>query len=145
MKEITITISGSFHKHFSEIMNSIEKFNSLGVKVLSPEKSSIVNSENDFVFLEANKGKSMVEIQNEHISSIAKSDFLWIVDSDGYLGTSVAFELGYAVALGVPIFCKSKPNDKILGCYIKEFESEDHAIDTIKKYKDVYNSVLGRI
>ena len=47
-----------------------------------------------------------------HKRKISMSDFIIIVDKDGYYGQSTASEIGFAQALGIPIYYYSQMGDK---------------------------------
>ena len=53
---LSIVISGSFRKHYDDIREAIRRFEGLGMQVLSPEHSEVVNPGNDFVLLETDGG-----------------------------------------------------------------------------------------
>jgi hypothetical protein len=53
-------------------------------------------------------------VQQRHLQAISMSDFLWLVAPDGYVGTSAAMEIGFAVASHVPIFATTAPADVTL-------------------------------
>ena len=114
---IKTVISGSFRKHYHEIKEMIDQFGRLGIEVLSPKKSNIVNPDDDFVILESDESDNIFFIENEHLSAIKKSDFLYVVNPGGYIGLTVALEMGYACANNKKIYCLCEPNDILL----KEF------------------------
>jgi len=76
---VKCTISGSFRKFYTEIVKLIDEFNSLGIEVLSPKKSKILNPEEEFVVLESDsKDKNVKQSEEKHLEAIKNSDFLYI-------------------------------------------------------------------
>jgi len=65
----------------------------------------------------------MRQIEDSHLRSILKSDFVWITAPDGKLGPSTAFEIGYAIAHGVPVYTSTNTSrnskEPIIGMYAK--------------------------
>jgi hypothetical protein len=55
---------------------------------------------------------------NRHLESIRAADFLWLVCPDGYVGQSASMELGFAAAIGIPIFSTGSPGDVTLREYV---------------------------
>lgn len=73
----------------------------------------------------------MKEIENSHLDAIRNSDFVWIESSDGYIGNSACLEIGYANALGIPVFSKTHITDVTIGEYV-EVKSPSEAVEYIK-------------
>ncbi len=107
------TVSGSFNRHLTQIREQIRKFQKQGIKVLSPSLSKRSKERAGFVFLDNDRGTPW-EIEAKHLDAISRSDFLYVVDPEGYIGSSVAFEMGYALSQQIPIFCLAPPSDPIL-------------------------------
>jgi hypothetical protein len=118
MTSIRATVSGSFHKHLAEIQGSVLTLQGLGVTVLSPSDPRVVDEFGEFVFVASDRRRTIRGIQNRHLEAIRSSDFLFLVCTDGYVGTSAAMELGYAVAVGTPVFSTTPPNDLTLRQYV---------------------------
>lgn len=55
----------------------------------------------------------------EHLANIKKSDAVYIFNKGSYLGPAVTVEIGYALALGKPIFAKAKVADITVSNFIK--------------------------
>ena len=95
----------------------LELFENLGINVLSPKKSIIINPDDDFALLESDESDSIYNIENKHLSAIKKANFLYVVNPNGYIGLTVAFEMGWAYANNCTIYCMHEPKDILL----KEF------------------------
>lgn len=109
----TITICGSFRKHYKEIIEVIEIFEERGFVVLSPKKSEILNPNEEFVIFKDDETTDPSELENIHLDAIKKADIIYVCDFDGYIGFSTAMELGYAINYGHLIYFYDKPNEII--------------------------------
>lgn len=54
-----------------------------------------------------------------HLANIRKSDAVYIFNKGSYLGPAVTVEIGFALALGKPIFAKAKVADITVTNFIK--------------------------
>lgn len=126
--KISATISGSFNKDLEEIRKKVHQFQREGVEVLSPKLSMVVSLHEGFVKLEGDKG-APGEIESRHLEAISRSDFLYIVNPGGYIGRSVAFEIGYALSKNVPVYSLEKLEDVVLSFFVKPKKR----INTIKR------------
>ena len=118
MDRLRVAISGSFRKHFEGIKSKIAEFESLGVEVLSPKSSAIVNPNEQFAILATDQTNDPKQLEENHLLAIKESDFLYVFNPDGYIGLSTAMEMGYAKALGKPIISKEEPQDVTLKCFV---------------------------
>jgi NTP pyrophosphatase (non-canonical NTP hydrolase) len=101
-----------------------------GVGVLSPRSNEATNDAEHFILLRGDRGKPK-EIESFHLQAIRKSDFLYVVNPGGYIGPSTTMEVGYALALSVPIFCLDSPTESILAmfmCSEPSIEKVKHAV-----------------
>jgi len=125
-------ISGSFRKFYNEIVKLIDEFNSLGIEVLSPKKSKIINPEEEFVVLESDsKDKNIKQLEEEHLEAIKNSNFLYICNPKKYLGNSAIMEIGFAIANKKPIFTLESIDDITLSQFVK-VASPKEAINYVK-------------
>lgn len=108
---ITIVISGSFRKHIQGIQEKIREFEALGISVLSPKASKVINPKEEFAILETDDTAEPKTLEQRHLDAIYESDALYIYNPDGYLGASATMELGWALALGKPVYAKETPQD----------------------------------
>lgn len=113
-----VTVSGSFHRHMVEIATAVYELTASGVQVLSPIDPRIVAAQGEFLFVASDPILSVRLIQDRHLTAIKNSNFLWLVCPDGYVGLSAAMEVGYAAAIGVPIFATQTPLDLTLQQYV---------------------------
>ena len=112
-------ISGSFKKFYAEICQAYEIFEQNGISVLSPRKSTVVNPAEEFVIL-ASDGvdASIKQIEDRHLEAISESDFLYLVNPRGYVGSSAAFEMGYAIDRNKRVYSLCKIEDMMLREYV---------------------------
>lgn len=132
--EIFATVSGSFNGSWSEIQETIRAMIAVGITVLSPRRVEVIGNHGDFVILEGDKG-SPKQIERRHLQAIGKSDFLYIVDPDGYIGASVTLEIGYALSKGIPIYAQVQPREFIFSNFISSELSLVEIKETIAKRK----------
>lgn len=55
----------------------------------------------------------------EHLDNIRKSDVVYVFNKGSYLGPAVTVEIGYALALGKPIFSNAPIKDITVSNFIK--------------------------
>lgn len=128
------TISGSFRKFYREVCEAYDIFEQNGISVLSPRKSSIINLDDDFVLLKTDsKELTRRQIVDKHLEAIAQSDFLYIMNPNGYAGDSTKFELGYAHGRNKPIYSLSPMENPVLGEYVSKILSPRDLVDYFKR------------
>jgi hypothetical protein len=116
---LNATVSGSFHRHMDAITSTVNELAALNVRVLSPADPRIVAQQGEFLFVASDPIRSVRLVQDRHLESIKAANFLWLVCPDGYVGQSASMEIGYAAAVGVPIFAAQLPSDLTLRQYVK--------------------------
>lgn len=104
--KISIVISGLFRRYFDGISETVKAFESLGIDVLSPKASKVVNPGEEFAVLETDDTNDPKTLEQRHLDAITAADALYLYDLDGHIGDSSKMELGWAIALGKPVFCK---------------------------------------
>lgn len=115
---ITASVSGSFHRHMQEIARAVHELASLQVRVLSPADPRVVAHQGEFLFVASDPVRSVRLVQDRHLESIRAANFLWLVCPDGYVGQSASMEIGYAAAVGIPVFASRPPDDLTLRQYV---------------------------
>jgi NTP pyrophosphatase (non-canonical NTP hydrolase) len=100
---VQVTVSGSFTKHWEQVQATVSEFERQGAEVLSPRNGPPIREDEGFIYLREDIG-SADAIERRHLHAIQRSDLLYIVNPEGYLGTSVALEMGYALAWNTPIW-----------------------------------------
>lgn len=102
----TVVICGS-KKYKDEIKVFCEKLISLGAVVFEPNFQEPLSED---VFIHSDYVTSTIfrGLTLEHFDWIRKADVCFVYNKDNYAGVSVSMEMGYACALGKPIFALSK-------------------------------------
>ena len=113
-KNLSIVISGSFRRYFDGISETVKAFEALGVDVLSPKASKVINPGEEFAVLETDDTDDPKTLEQRHLDAIVAADALYLYNPDGYIGDSSKMELGWAIALGKPVFCKELVADSTL-------------------------------
>jgi hypothetical protein len=131
MSHLTATVSGSFHRHLHAIMEAVEELHACRVRVLSPEDPRVVDAIDSFLFVASDRHRSIRLVQDRHLASIGQSDFLWLVNPDGYIGQSASLEIGFAIACGVPILSTNVPPDLTMREYVKEVPGVKEAVQFV--------------
>jgi len=125
---IRAVVSGSFHRHMSNVANAVEELCERGVMVLSPSDPRIVDEIGEFLFVASDRHRSIRMVQDRHLASICTAHFLWLVSPDGYVGQSASLEIGFAVAKGIPVYGLHLPEDITLRQYVHVVDSIDEAL-----------------
>src|SRR5260370_5223740 len=110
-QNLKAAVSGSFHRHMEAIGAAVQELASRSIQVLSPADPRIVAAQGEFLFVASDRVRSVRLVQDRHLESIRAADFLWLVSPDGYVGSSASMEVGFAAAVGVPIFASLAPSD----------------------------------
>lgn len=109
---LKVTVSGSFNRHFEAIQEVVAQLEAHGIQVLSPRRSAIRSTTGGFVLLSGDTG-TPAQIETKHLKAIKHSDFLYVVNPGGYIGASVAMEIGYALCSSKPVFASETPSDLV--------------------------------
>lgn len=108
---VRATVSGSFRRYMAEVQEAVSALTDAGVDVLSPADPRVVDAFGDFLFVASDRMRTVKVVQSRHLAAIDNSDFLWLVNPDGYVGPSAAMEIGFSLAKGVPVFSLTPPSD----------------------------------
>lgn len=111
MDMIAVVVSGSLRKHLGAVQSVTQEFTELGVAVFSPRIGKPVNPGDDFVVLDTDETDDPKAIEHRHLEAIRQGRALYVVDPGGYIGLTVAMEIGFAYALGKKIFVAESPQD----------------------------------
>jgi NTP pyrophosphatase (non-canonical NTP hydrolase)/nucleoside 2-deoxyribosyltransferase len=131
MTSVRITVSGSFRRHWKAVKEAINNFKALGAEVVSPQSTEQERNVDEFVYLKGEEGPPE-DIERRHLTSISCSDALYVVSPDGYLGPSTALEIGYALALKVPVWSSSRLRD-VPHRFLVPVASEQTAFAEVKR------------
>lgn len=114
-RKLQCVVSGSF-KFKPEIDRAIDEFSELGVKVLAPDKgwlqkpSRLLHSlaEKGFRPLPSERKMTSVQVEDAFLRALSQSDFVYVVNPEGYVGSMVSLEIGFAMGLGIPIYSQEQ-------------------------------------
>ncbi len=121
MERVTISSSLKFKE---VIRDAASKFEKCGIKASFPNLDSGVKKEDvDLEF--------MKKLERDHFKAINESEALYVICPNGYVGTLVSVEIGYAVAQGKPIIYSERPED--LG--LQALASSYVALEELNKLK----------
>ncbi len=131
---IKTVISGSFRKHLAQIItlkNALEKNQ---ITVLSPHGDIAVNPSEEFIILDSDPVTHPKLLQDSVFAKMRGSTFLVVANCGGYLGKAAIMEIGYAIAIGITIYCLEPVEDPNLSPYCRPLS---------EIFPDVVNSVSG--
>lgn len=119
----TICFCGSF-KFYNEMEKAAAFLRKKGLNVIVPKPSHIRHGHRPE---ELKSGKYDQETLRKweregafsHLDNIKKSDAVYIFNKGSYLGPAVTVEIGFALALGKPIFAKAAVEDITVTNFIK--------------------------
>ncbi len=112
-ENISCVVSGSFN-YKPEIDRTISEFSDLGVLVLAPEIGWIERPVREVLRLPAGgfhplpgeRGMTPGTVEDNFLASLGRADFVYVENPEGYVGNSVALEIGFGLNLGKPIFSR---------------------------------------
>lgn len=109
------SVLGSFKKAKPEIDIAIEELTDAGVAVLGPDKGSPVLERRGtlllpyrtFAPLSSEVGMTPEEVEQQFVEKCVKrSDFVVVVNLDGYIGNMVSYEIDVATKTGIPVYIR---------------------------------------
>jgi len=98
----TICLSSSL-RFTSTIRETMRRFGEMGITALFPNLDS--GPDKDKLDME-----TMKKLCRDHFQAIGQSDALYVIDPDGYIGTLVTVEIGYALGKGKPVYLAEPAN-----------------------------------
>jgi hypothetical protein len=101
-----------------QVRDAVYELTDLGILVQSPTDPRVVAQVEEFIFVASDHLRAIPLVQGLHLAAITRSDFLWLVDPEGYVGLSAALEIGYAAANSVPVFSLYAPQDQTLRHFV---------------------------
>jgi len=106
MKSVVICGSRRYKKEIREFASKLKK---VGIVVYEP----ILNNDLKINKLpEHFKRFAFLGLTHHQFSFIRKADIIYFYNKDGYLGNSSTLELGFAEALGKPIYALNEDKDE---------------------------------
>jgi hypothetical protein len=110
--DLSVSLIGSFRKHYAYVVDAAQVFLGAGMVIRSPVISEIIDQQREFVrFASDPPSSSDYQIQAATNEKIRESDMVYVVASGGYVGRATCYELGQIEALGIPTFFSEMPED----------------------------------
>lgn len=134
LAECQVVLSGSYRKDFESLKATYEELLDLGCKVLSPSNVTAVRETDGFVFMKGEESQSPDTIEGRHLDAIQRANFVWLHAPEGYIGPTASLEIGFARAIGVPVFAKEPVKDPVIHSFVQVMSSPAAAIETIKSH-----------
>jgi nucleoside 2-deoxyribosyltransferase len=128
---VRAVLSGSFHKDREGLQRAYDELVTCGCQVLSPHRLDFDGEEIIFVRDRAEQETPAEILERHHLLSIKQADFLWVHAPDGRVGVSTAFEIGYALANGIPIFSNGVLDEPNVQPFIRTAKSVYAALVSI--------------
>jgi len=138
-----IAILGSFGKHYDLLVETAQKFKENGFLVLVPKLEGIKESNSSFILLEGDQSDNPKELEQEYLKQCLAADIVYVCDKDGYIGTTVAFELGVLSSYGQEIYFMEKPKDELFYSMIPSKENNICTPDELIKALKLRNVMIN--
>jgi len=104
MKTVVVCASKKYKKEVHQLCKRLEK---IGVTVFEPNFHEPIPE--DAFYSSKHVTKTIFKgLTLEHFDWIRKTDACYIYNKDDYVGVSVTMEMGYACALGKPVYALSE-------------------------------------
>lgn len=129
-----IVVSGSFRKDLPALAAEFDELKSLGFEILSPANIRPVAEADGFVFMEGETGSSPEAVELRHLDALRRAGIVWLHAPEGYLGPSAALEIGFANALGIPVFSSAPLSEPVLRQFVLSVNSPRQLADSLKKH-----------
>lgn len=122
-RELKTVISGSYGKHFKEMLQIKEFLQKQGMLVQAPVSDSIVDgTQDDFILLDEDPVSDPRTLQDSVFAKIRGSTFIVVANIGGYIGRAAMLEFGYAVAHGIQVLVIDPVDDPNLDIYCRPLE-----------------------
>ncbi len=121
--ETSVVICGSFRKDVLGLSKLHQHFLDLHCKILSPSNVDVQREEDGFVYMRGEETQTPEALERRHLDAIERADFVWLHAPEGYIGLSCSLEIGYARAVGTPVFSVLAPLDPVLRTMVSIVDS----------------------
>ena len=132
-RSVDVVISGTYRKDTEGLRRTFEELKDLGCQVLSPSNVTVVSERDGFVFMDGEQAQAPETIEIRHLTAIQESQFVWLHAPNGYVGTSASLEVGFAHAIGIPVFSKERPTDPVLASFVRSAETCQEVVNIAEK------------
>lgn len=124
-----VVICGTYHKDPAGLRRIFRELEATGCRILSPIGIDFTNIREEVVITSKEADLDINELEKFHIRAMRDADFIWLHDPEGHVGISSSYELGYANAIGTPVFCFEPPIDEMLATRVHVVRSVFEAIE----------------
>jgi NTP pyrophosphatase (non-canonical NTP hydrolase) len=128
---VTAVLCGSFRRDTDTLRSDFRLLVERGCRVLSPMTLDWTVERDGFVFSADEEAEDPRDIEQKHLTAMRQAHFVWLHAPAGYVGRSAAMEVGYANALGLPIFTRTLPEDITIAGLVRRVDSVGSAIAAI--------------
>ena len=115
--DIQTVISGSFRKHYGDLLHLKNALEGIGIIVLSPAGTAVFNPTDEFAILDTDPVTNCKMLQDSVFAKIRASTFLTLANVDGYIGKAALLEVGYAIACGLDVYTLEEVEDPNISPY----------------------------
>ncbi len=134
---LDVVLCGSYRRDPTSLRRDYQELLALGCAVLSPRSVDFVGDRDGFVLSAGQENLTPLTVELEHLSAIQRADFVWLHAPEAYVGASGSMELGFAHAVGVPVYARVAPADITLREFVTVVASPEeacrHAAATAKR------------
>lgn len=123
-----VVICGSYRREPEVLLADFHSFRKAGCQVLSPLSATFTKIVDGFAYAQGEEDQEPHSIELRHLTAIQRADLVWFHSPKGYVGPSGAMELGFANAMGVPVFSRTLPDDPTLRDFVSLVTSPADAI-----------------
>lgn len=127
-----MAVCGSFRRDPTGLRAVLRTLFDCGCLVLSPRDPDFVLEERGFVMAAGELHRQPREIEDDHLRAMQAADFVWLHAPDGYIGRSASMELGFAHALGLPVFVSTPPDDPALETFVRVVRGPREALTELE-------------
>lgn len=108
----TIAIIGSFKQHLAQVSRAREVFRDAAMEITSPQGDEIIEPGIDFVRFRSDPPHADDPmVQTIALHRILRSDLVYVVSPERYIGRTTCYEVGRIIQCGRPIFFENQPAD----------------------------------
>ena len=151
-----VVLSGSYRRDLGGLARVHDQLVRAGCEILSPAAIEFATEVDGFAFALGEIGLEPEQIEERHLDCLRAADFVWLHAFQGYVGSSASLEVGYAHALGVPVFASTEPTEKAVAAFVRLVASPQEAVTMLsespvndpgrplKALQDYYSVVAAR-
>ena len=103
----SVVFIGNF-RFKDQIDSTISHLNTIGVDVLAPRQGVVIGEREWVKILDSDGNSSGLDVEAKFIDALKKADAAYMVNPNGYIGNMFVYEIGFAAAIGMPIYSQEK-------------------------------------